>query len=361
MVAGGGPIGCSGPCRARRSACQTGARVILVTPALVPTDGAPQRLLARVGSGHATRTLLTGELRSPERSHQIGLMDVLMSGRGAALATTSCCPQQAPRRNVGRRWSKSGPLTGQAQEALCTSPRPDDHRTCEPSSRNRPMSSPARASARTIASLCATSPSSRSSWRRRARQPRRRRATALPRRQSPAGGQLGRVHGRPSMRWPVAAAKLCSATIGVIGRSDRGRVLLSRSGTVIAASAVDSVARAHQFRSHGSSGARDRIRGEGAVKSGAGNLLRFGHSGRQLEVVGGFGFKPPRCWLQARSSLPGQAHQRVDRHCRLARRSGVIDASDSRGYPAATPRVPSLPVDQAGASRARRPSAPRVP
>jgi hypothetical protein len=42
------------------------------------------------------------------------------------------------------------------------------------------------------------------------------------------------------------------------------------------------------------------------VKSGAGNLLRFGHSGRQLEVVGGFGFKPPRCWLQARSSLPGK-------------------------------------------------------
>jgi hypothetical protein len=142
-----------------------GCEVILVTPALVPTDGAPQRLLARVGSGHATRTLLTGELRSPERSHQIGLTDVLMSGRGAALATTSCCPQQAPRRNVGRRWSKSGPLTGQAQEALCTSPRPDDHRTCEPSSRNRPMSSPARVSARTIATLCATSPSSRSSWR----------------------------------------------------------------------------------------------------------------------------------------------------------------------------------------------------
>jgi hypothetical protein len=31
------------------------------------------------------------------------------------------------------------------------------------------------------------------------------------------------------MRWPVAAAKLCSATIGVIGRSDRGPVLLSES------------------------------------------------------------------------------------------------------------------------------------
>jgi hypothetical protein len=51
--------------------------------------------------------------------------------------------------------------------------------------------------------------------------------------------------------------------------------------------------------------------------------------------------------LAARPFLaPGQAHQHVDRHCSFTRRSGVIDASDSRGYPAATRRVLPLPVDQ---------------
>ena len=77
MVAGGRPIGRSGPCRARRSARQAGARAILMTRALVPTGSALQRLPARVGSGHAKRTHLTGELRSAERAHQIGLIDVL--------------------------------------------------------------------------------------------------------------------------------------------------------------------------------------------------------------------------------------------------------------------------------------------
>ena len=223
------------------------------------------------------------------------------------------------------------------------------------------MSSPARASARTIASLCATSFSSRSSWRRRARQPRRRRATALPRRQSPAGGQLGRVHGRPSMRWPVAAAKLCSATIGVIGRSDRGRVLLSRSGNryrsvgrrqrgpcaPIPITWLERRARPHSWRRRSEEWRRQpsEIRPQ---REAARGRRRLRLQAAALLAAGPF--------LAA-----GQAHQNVDRHCRLARRSGVIDASDSRGYPAATPRVPSLPVDQAGASRARRPSAPRVP
>jgi hypothetical protein len=42
-----------------------------------------------------------------------------------------------------------------------------------------------------------------------------------------------------------------------------------------------------------------------------------------------------------------QAHERAVRHRRSARRSGVIDALDSRGYPAATRRVLPPPADEA--------------
>ena len=109
-------------------------------------------------------------------------------------------------------------------------------------------------------------------------------------------------------------------------------------------------AQMHQFRSHGPSGARDRIRDEGAA-----NEWRLQASEIRLQQEAARGRRPRR--LQAAALLParpflaaGQARQRVDRHSSFTRRSGVIDTSDSRGYPAATRRVPSLPVDQAGAS-----------